>query len=61
MNIGMLAMQKQFDVLERFVDDFQSINMRIEPLKFQLLWLLKGMFLEVDAKFQCIERRNLCS
>ena len=33
MNIGMVAMQKQFDVLERFVDDFQQINMGIRTSK----------------------------
>ena len=33
MNIGMFAMQKQFDVLESFVDNFQQINMKIRTSK----------------------------
>ena len=42
MNIGMLAMQKQFDVLERFVDDFQSINMRIRTSKIPVVVSTQG-------------------
>ena len=42
MNIGMLAMQKQFDVLERFVDDFQSINMRIRTSKIPVVVATQG-------------------
>ena len=42
MNIGMLAMQKQYDVLERFVDDFQSINMRIRTSKIPVVVATQG-------------------
>ena len=42
MNIGMLAMQKQFDVLESFVDDFQSINMRIRTSKIPVVVATQG-------------------
>ena len=42
MNIGMFAMQKQFDVLERFVDDFQSINMRIRTSKIPVVVATQG-------------------
>ena len=42
MNIGMLAMQKQFDVLERFVDDFQSINMKIRTSKIPVVVATQG-------------------
>jgi 3-hydroxyacyl-CoA dehydrogenase len=42
MNIGMFAMQKQFDVLERFVDDFQQINMKIRTSKFPVVVATQG-------------------
>lgn len=42
MNIGMVAMQKQFDVLERFVDDFQQINMRIRSSKIPVVVATQG-------------------
>jgi 3-hydroxyacyl-CoA dehydrogenase len=42
MNIGMFAMQKQFDVLERFVDDFQQINMRIRTSKIPVVVATQG-------------------
>jgi len=42
MNIGMLAMQKQYDVLERFVDDFQKINMRIRTSKIPVVVATQG-------------------
>jgi len=42
MNIGMVAMQKQFDVLERFVDDFQQINMRIRTSKIPVVVATQG-------------------
>ena len=42
MNIGMFAMQKQFDVLERFVDNFQSINMRIRTSKIPVVVATQG-------------------
>lgn len=42
MNIGMLAMQKQFDVLENFVDNFQRINMRIRTSKIPVVVATQG-------------------
>src|SRR5210317_86960 len=42
MNIGMFAMQKQFDVLERFVDDFQKINMKIRTSKIPVVVSTQG-------------------
>src|SRR6056300_1345102 len=42
MNIGMVAMQKQFDVLERFVDDFQQINMKIRTSKIPVVVATQG-------------------
>jgi 3-hydroxyacyl-CoA dehydrogenase len=42
MNIGMFAMQKQFDVLERFVDDFQQINMKIRTSKIPVVVSTQG-------------------
>lgn len=42
MNIGMFAMQKQFDVLERFVDDFQQINMKIRTSKIPVVVATQG-------------------
>ena len=42
MNIGMIAMQKQFDQLERFVDDFQQINMRIRTSKIPVVVATQG-------------------
>ena len=37
MNIGMLAMQKQFDTLDQMVADFQSVNMRIRTSKIPVV------------------------
>lgn len=42
MNIGMFAMQKQFDVLERFVDNFQQINMKIRTSKIPVVVATQG-------------------
>jgi 3-hydroxyacyl-CoA dehydrogenase len=42
MNIGMFAMQKQFDVLERFVYDFQQINMKIRTSKIPVVVATQG-------------------
>jgi 3-hydroxyacyl-CoA dehydrogenase len=42
MNIGLFAMQKQFDVLERFVDDFQQINMKIRTSKVPVVVATQG-------------------
>jgi 3-hydroxyacyl-CoA dehydrogenase len=42
MNIGLFAMQKQFDVLERFVDDFQQINMKIRTSKIPAVVATQG-------------------
>ena len=42
MNIGMFAMQKQFDVLERFVEDFQQINMKIRTSKIPVVVSTQG-------------------
>ena len=42
MNIGMLAMQKQFDVLEKFVSDFQKINMKIRTCKIPVVVATQG-------------------
>tara|TARA_B100001173_G_scaffold298394_1_gene295935 strand:- start:1711 stop:4158 length:2448 start_codon:yes stop_codon:yes gene_type:complete len=42
MNIGMLAMQKQFDTLNQMVADFQSINMRIRTSKIPVVGATQG-------------------
>ncbi len=42
MNIGMLAMQKQFDTLNQMVADFQSINMRIRTSKIPVVVATQG-------------------
>ena len=42
MNIGMLAMQKQFDTLDQMVADFQSINMRIRTSKIPVVVATQG-------------------
>ena len=42
MNIGMFAMQKQFDVLESFVDNFQQINMKIRTSKIPVVVATQG-------------------
>ena len=42
MNIGIFAMQKQFDVLEQFVADFQQINMRIRTSKVPVVVATQG-------------------
>ena len=42
MNIGMFAMQKQFDVLEQFVDNFQQINMKIRTSKIPVVVATQG-------------------
>ena len=53
MNIGMFAMQKQFDVLESFVDNFQQINMKIRTSKIPVVVAHRGMFLEGVVKLPC--------
>ena len=42
MNIGMLAMQKQYEVLDKFVSDFQKINMRIRTSKIPVVVATQG-------------------
>jgi len=42
MNIGMLAMQKQFDTLDHMVADFQSVNMRIRTSKIPVVVATQG-------------------
>ena len=42
MNIGMLAMQKQFDTLDQMVADFQSVNMRIRTSKIPVVTATQG-------------------
>ena len=42
MNIGMLAMQKQFDTLNQMVADFQSVNMRIRTSKIPVVTATQG-------------------
>ena len=42
MNIGMLAMQKQFDILEHFVDEFQKISMKIRTSKVPVVVATQG-------------------
>lgn len=42
MNIGMFAMQKQFDTLDQMVADFQSINMRIRTSKIPVVVATQG-------------------
>ncbi len=42
MNIGMFAMQKQFDSLEQMVADFQSMNMRIRTSKIPVVVATQG-------------------
>jgi 3-hydroxyacyl-CoA dehydrogenase len=42
MNIGMLAMQKQFDTLDQMVADFQSVNMRIRTSKVPVVVATQG-------------------
>ncbi len=41
-NIGMLAMQKQFDPLEKIVDDFQRVNMRMRTSKIPVVAAAQG-------------------
>jgi 3-hydroxyacyl-CoA dehydrogenase len=38
----MFAMQKQFDVLEQFVNDFQEVNMRIRTSKIPVIVATQG-------------------
>ena len=45
MNIGMIAMQKQFDQLERLVNDFQQINMKIRTSKIPVVVATQGYVL----------------
>ena len=45
MIIGMIAMQKQFDQLERFVNDFQQINMKIRTSKIPVVVATQGYVL----------------
>ena len=42
MNIGMMAMQKQFDPLEKMVDDFQRVNMRMRTSKIPVVTAAQG-------------------
>jgi len=42
MEIGMVAMQKEFDQLERFVDNFQQINMKIRTSKIPIVVSTQG-------------------
>jgi 3-hydroxyacyl-CoA dehydrogenase len=42
MNVGMMAMQKQFDPLDKMVNDFQQINMRIRTSKIPLVVATQG-------------------
>ena len=42
MNIGMYAMQKQFDPLEKMVDDFQRVNMRMRTSKIPVVTAAQG-------------------
>lgn len=42
MNVGMLAMQKQFDTLDQMVADFQSLNMRIRTSKIPVVTATQG-------------------
>ena len=42
MNIGMFALQKQFDTLDQMVADFQSINMRIRTSKIPVVVATQG-------------------
>tara|TARA_B100001741_G_C16550487_1_gene599041 strand:- start:1277 stop:3673 length:2397 start_codon:yes stop_codon:yes gene_type:complete len=42
MNIGMLAMQKQFDTLDKAIDEFQSLNMRIRTSKIPIVVATQG-------------------
>ena len=42
MNVGMLAMQKQFEPLGKMIDDFQQINMRIRTSKIPVVVATQG-------------------
>ena len=42
MNVGMLAMQKQFDPLNQMINDFQQINMRISTSKIPVVVATQG-------------------
>ena len=42
MNVGMMAMQKQFEPLDKMVDDFQQINMRIRTSKIPVVVATQG-------------------
>ena len=42
MNIGMMAMQKKFDPLEKMVDDFQRVNMRMRTSKIPVVTAAQG-------------------
>ena len=42
MGIGMLAMQKQFDTLDKMVADFQSVNMQIRTSKVPVVVATQG-------------------
>tara|TARA_B100001057_G_scaffold478321_1_gene548612 strand:- start:8367 stop:10763 length:2397 start_codon:yes stop_codon:yes gene_type:complete len=42
MNIGMLAMQKQFDVLDTVIEEFQNLNMRIRTSKIPVVVATQG-------------------
>jgi 3-hydroxyacyl-CoA dehydrogenase len=42
MNVGMLAMQKQFDTLDTIIEGFQSLNMRIRTSKIPVVVATQG-------------------
>ena len=42
MNIGMLAMQKQYEPIEKMVDDFQQITMRLRTSKIPVVTATQG-------------------
>ncbi|NNK89954.1 MAG: 3-hydroxyacyl-CoA dehydrogenase/enoyl-CoA hydratase family protein [Saprospiraceae bacterium] len=42
MNVGMLAMQKQFDTLDKMVDEFQSLNMYLRTSKVPVVVATQG-------------------
>lgn len=54
MNIGMLAMQKQYDALEKLVHDFQQINMRMRTAKVPVVVATQGYVFGGGVKLPCI-------
>ena len=53
MNIGMYAMQKQFDPLEKMVDDFQRVNMRMRTSKIPVVTAAQGYVFGGGVKSRC--------